>query len=115
MPDDNTVNTLEELDILDFPLIHRLWSQKQKLQPDQRQDHDAISVTDNQGQHEPGDNQEVVSQQYVQRQAMVEIIFRQLCFSESRLPEINTALSTDLLFELFEDITIRTQDSREID
>ena len=104
-PEDNTVNILGELDILDFPLIHRLWSQKQKLQPDPRQDHAAISVTDNQGQHEPGDNQEVVSQQCVQRQAMVEIIFRQLCFSESRLPEINTALSTDLLFELFEDIT----------
>ena len=79
----------------------RLWAQKQKLQPGQSKEHAAISVTDNQSQHESGANQDVASQQIVERQAMVKIIFRQLSCLGSRLPEITTVLLTDERAENF--------------
>ena len=60
----------------------------------------ASSVTDNQGQPESGTNQDVGSQQIVERQAMAEIIFRQLCFIESGMTEINTAISSNIGFLL---------------
>ena len=73
-------------------VVERLWAQKEKLQPDQRQDHDAISIADNQGQHETVANQDIVSQQTVERQAMVKIIFRHLSYLGSRLTKRVSAL-----------------------
>ncbi len=106
----NELNTLAITESDEYvTVVERLWAEKEKLQPDQRQDHDAISIADNQGQHETVANQDIVSQQTIERHAMVKIIFRHLSYLGSRLTErvsalLNNGLAVQLSPELLKNL-----------